>query len=60
MEDEATITCPFCWQSFIIVIDTSLESQTFTTDCEICCRPFEVTVESRPGEVLSAEAHSEA
>jgi hypothetical protein len=37
------------------VIDTSTASQRFTTDCEVCCRPFEVRVECEPGEVLSLE-----
>jgi hypothetical protein len=38
-----------------VAIDTSVASQRFTTDCEVCCRPFEVTVECEPGEVLSVE-----
>jgi hypothetical protein len=25
-----------------LLIDTSIAQQRFTTDCEICCRPFEV------------------
>lgn len=29
--------------------------QTFTTDCEVCCRPFEVFAECEPGEVISLE-----
>ena len=48
-----SIQCPFCGQSFELVIDTSIESQQFTTDCEICCRPFEVIAECEPGEILS-------
>jgi hypothetical protein len=30
-------------------------SQRFTTDCEVCCRPFEVIAECEPGEILSLE-----
>ena len=55
MEVPATIQCPFCGQAFEIVIDTSLPSQRFTTDCEVCCRPFEVAAESEPGEILSLD-----
>ncbi|MEY4200026.1 MAG: Cysteine-rich [Verrucomicrobiota bacterium] len=36
-----------------LVLDTSLASQCFVTDCEVCCRPFEVVAECEPGEVLS-------
>ena len=48
-----TIQCPFCGQSFELEIDTSVASQRFVTDCEICCRPFEVSAQCEPGEVLS-------
>jgi len=58
MEISETIQCPFCGQSFDLVIDTSIARQRFTTDCEVCCRPVEVWVESQPGEVLSLEVRS--
>jgi len=53
MEVSANIQCPFCGQQFELIIDTSIASQRFTTDCEVCCRPFEVIAECEPGEVLS-------
>ena len=53
MEISETISCPFCGQSFDLSIDTSVASQRFVTDCEICCRPFTVSVEAEPGEILS-------
>jgi hypothetical protein len=55
MEVSESIQCPFCGQMFEVVIDTSVSSQRFTTDCEVCCRPFEVIVACEPGEVLSLE-----
>ena len=50
-----SIQCPFCGQTFELVIDTSIDSQQLTIDCEICCRPFEVVAECEPGEILSVE-----
>ena len=55
MEVPETIQCPFCGQPSEVAIDTSVPSQRFTTDCEVCCRPFEVTVECEPGEILGLE-----
>lgn len=55
METSETIQCPFCGQPFDLVIDTSQPTQRFTTDCEICCRPFEVVAECEPGEVVGIE-----
>ena len=59
MQVSETIQCPYCGQSFEIVIDTSIPSQSFTTDCEICCRPFEVAVECEPGEILSLDVRAD-
>lgn len=53
MEVMAEVQCPFCGAGFPIAVDTSVPSQQFTTDCEVCCRPFEVTLECELGEVLS-------
>jgi hypothetical protein len=55
MEVSETIQCPFCGQCFDLVVDTSTAAQRFTTDCEVCCRPFEVVAECEPGEVLSLD-----
>lgn len=41
-----------------VPIDTTVDSQQFTTDCEVCCRPFEVFVECEDGEVVSLEVRS--
>lgn len=45
-----TIQCPYCGQLIELVVDTSTGFQRFTTDCEVCCRPFEVIAECEPGE----------
>jgi hypothetical protein len=49
------VLCPFCGQRSELDIDTSVRSQRFTTDCEVCCRPFEVVIEAEPGAVLSLD-----
>lgn len=39
-----------------MVIDTTVSSQRFCTDCEVCCRPFEVVVECEEGELVEVYA----
>jgi transposase-like protein len=56
VEVSGKIQCPFCGQAFELVVDTSVASQRFTTDCEVCCRPFEVFAVCEPGEILSLDA----
>lgn len=55
MEVTENIQCPFCGQTFEITVDTSVATQRFVTDCEICCRPFEVAAECEPGRVLGLD-----
>jgi len=42
-----------------VVIDTTLARQSFTTDCEVCCRPIEVCAKCANGEIVSVEARTE-
>ncbi len=49
------LSCPYCGQSMELVVDTSIAQQRSTTDCEVCCRPFEVILECEPGSVTSLE-----
>lgn len=58
MEESETIVCPFCGQSFEVIVDTSQPFQRFTTDCEVCCRPLEVVAECAPGEILSLDVQA--
>jgi hypothetical protein len=58
MEEFVDIQCPFCGQTFEVVVDTSIASQQFTTDCEVCCRPMDVVAECADGEIVSVEARA--
>jgi hypothetical protein len=55
MLDMEPVQCPFCGQQFELAVDTSVPSQRFVTDCEVCCRPFEVIAECEGGEILSLD-----
>ena len=58
MEISETILCPYCGQRMELVVDTSVASQRFMTDCEVCCRPFEVVADCEPGEILGLDVLS--
>jgi hypothetical protein len=59
MEISARIQCPYCGQSFEVVVDTSEASPTFTTDCEVCCRPIQVSATCRPGRILHLDTEAD-
>lgn len=58
MQEHGEVQCPYCGQSMEVPIDTALERQRFTTDCEVCCRPFEVFAECESGELVSLETRT--
>ena len=40
----AVLSCPYCAEPIELLIDCSIESQRYIEDCEVCCRPIDVTV----------------
>lgn len=57
MEEEHAFTCPYCWQPITMLLDLSLDArQTYVEDCEVCCRPIEVTFEVAEGVLIAFEA----
>ena len=42
--EEIHIQCPYCLQAISIPLDTGIyEPATIVEDCEVCCRPIEVS-----------------
>jgi len=38
------INCPYCGESIELVIDCSVPEQDYIEDCEVCCRPINLSV----------------
>ncbi len=57
---ESDVSCPHCGEAFPLVVDTSVEDQYFIEDCSVCCRPIELRILSRPGEVLEIREAQES
>ncbi len=47
---EESVTCPYCWERITLLIDPT-ESQTYTEDCFVCCRPILVDAQIDGDEV---------
>lgn len=59
MEVPHEITCPHCYESITVMIDTSAGDCDFVQDCEVCCRPIRFVVECEPGEIRSVTLEAE-
>ena len=42
---EYDISCVYCGETITILIDASVDSQEYTEDCQVCCRPMIIAVD---------------
>lgn len=44
--DSRNIECPYCGETIEVLIDCSVEEQSYIEDCQVCCRPinFDVSI----------------
>ena len=56
MEEEHFFTCPYCWQTISMLLDLSVDGQQYIEDCEVCCRPIEITYVVEDEAIASFEA----
>lgn len=36
--------CPYCGERIELIIDNSIEEQSYVEDCSVCCRPIVVQI----------------
>lgn len=53
--EERFFQCPFCWAQISMLVDLSVEQQSFIEDCEVCCRPIRVSYTTEDEQILSFE-----
>lgn len=60
LEQFEDFLCPYCSQPNSVNVDLSGgHSQTFVTDCEVCCAPIVVSVKLRGSDILSIDVRPE-
>jgi len=60
LEEECSFLCPYCASELSIIVEAgSGKSQSFTIDCEVCCRPIHVRIKVDSEGALSFEAEQE-
>lgn len=58
MEIEHFFTCPYCWQEISFVLDLSVDEQSYIEDCEVCCRPIQITYSAEDSELTDFSAET--
>jgi hypothetical protein len=49
-EDTATVRCPYCHERIELYVDPDTQG-AFVEDCEVCCRPWQVTAWREQGKL---------
>ena len=50
---ERDVTCPYCGERITVFVDTSVGTQQYVEDCQVCCRPIEFVVSGQTFDDLS-------
>lgn len=44
LQEEVSAECPYCGEIITLLVDCSESKQQYIEDCEVCCRPMNVSV----------------
>ena len=55
---EHFLSCPYCNAPISMLLDSSIPSQAYIEDCEVCCRPIEIGFQFSGMDLCSFEAHA--
>ena len=51
LQNQQKVQCPYCDAWIEILLDLSIESQSYVEDCHVCCHPMTVSYQA-PGGAL--------
>ena len=50
------IQCPYCGESMLTFIETTVGDQEYVEDCQVCCQPILMIVSVQNGSVIALDA----
>ena len=56
-EIEKSFRCPYCRERISMILDLSVDGQqTYIEDCEVCCKPIQISYVSNQGSLSGFSA----
>ena len=52
------LNCPYCGEVIQVVVDCSINAQEYIEDCQVCCRPINISI-AIDGEYVQLHATDE-
>ena len=56
LQIETETQCPWCLEGIPLLVDPSVEDQSYVEDCSVCCRPILVSVRCEEGQLVALQA----
>jgi transcription elongation factor Elf1 len=54
---EKSVNCPFCGENITILLDLSAGSQSYIEDCQVCCRPMQISFAAEDDEHMTLQVN---
>lgn len=58
LEETVEVSCPYCGETISILLDLSVESQSYIEDCSVCCQPMTVSYACEDGELTRLDVEA--
>ncbi len=58
--NEHAFACPYCGELISMLLDLSAGGQAYIEDCEVCCRPIQISFGVEDAELAWFQADSQA
>lgn len=53
---ERKVHCPFCGEPIDVLLDLTAGAQSYIEDCQVCCRPMQISFDVVDGECTDLRA----
>ena len=58
LETTAEVSCPYCGETITLLLDLSVEEQSYIEDCSVCCQPMNVAYRVADGELAAVSVEA--
>jgi uncharacterized protein YbaR (Trm112 family) len=58
LETTAEVACPYCGETISLLLDLSVEEQSYIEDCSVCCQPMNVSYRVEDGELAAVSVEA--
>jgi uncharacterized protein YbaR (Trm112 family) len=58
LETTAEVSCPYCGETITLLLDLSVDEQSYIEDCSVCCQPMNVSYRVEDGELAAVSVEA--